>query len=64
MPRATLSILFLCLCAGACGGGGSQSAATDASFELTPIKVDLLPFDVAGTQRAQPAATMGALEAL
>ncbi len=65
-------VLLTCLCLSACGGdgrGAGDSANTighEGSGNGSEIEshIDLVALDLAGTPRAKPAATMGALEVL
>lgn len=62
-------VLTIALISAACGGGGGGAPANGGEQAgenslVAPLKVEFIPFDIAGTPRAQPSATMGALEAL
>ena len=60
--RKTLIVLLVCWGISACGGGGG--GGTDSTGSIgTEFSGSLAGLDLAGTPRAQPLPTMGALEA-
>lgn len=61
--RKVSIVLLVCLGIAGCGGGGGgmDSSGPDAFFP--GAGANLLGLDLAGTPRAQPSPTMGALEA-
>ena len=59
--RTALIVLLVCLGTSACGGGGG--GMDSAGSIRTEFSGSLAGLDLAGTPRAQPLPTMGALEA-
>ena len=64
MAYTRLTVVFLVsLAISACGGGGGGGGMDSTGSIWTEFSGSLATLDLAGTPRAQPLPTMGALEA-
>jgi hypothetical protein len=61
--RKIWAVLSFCLCVAGCGGGGGGAGNSgERTFALSAPEFQAV--DIAGTVRATPSATIGALEAI